>query len=181
MRSAAGPAIANQELIRRGEWFLTPFDALLAPMVAGWAREGRDLFWLAPRTPPPLTPSKVVGWVTPEGRPMLFWQHRNPEPLGYLELNPMPSDYGHYWLGHCVVDPARRGNGSGRCMIHLSLELAFHVRRASRVSLVVFPDNVAAIRCYRRVGLIDAGDQYKFFVTTGTQHRKQQMTDDSGR
>jgi RimJ/RimL family protein N-acetyltransferase len=180
MRKPAGPIIRDGEIIRQGTWFLSRFDALLAPLIARWAREGQDLFWLAPKTPPPLTPAKVVAWATPEGRPMLFWRDGTAEPLGYLELNPMPADYGHYWLGHCVIDPQSRGTGLGRCMISLSLELAFHAYRAYRVSLVVFPDNLAAIKCYEKAGMVDAGEQYKYFATTGHQHRMIQMTIERG-
>jgi RimJ/RimL family protein N-acetyltransferase len=93
----------------------------------------------------------------------------------------MPADWGHYWLGHCVTHPDSRGTGVGRAMIALTLELAFRTRRAYRVSLVVFPENIAAIRCYRNAGFIDAGDQWKYFCTTGQQHRMLQMTIDRGR
>ncbi|MBI4578825.1 MAG: GNAT family N-acetyltransferase, partial [Planctomycetes bacterium] len=102
------------------------------------------------------------------------------EPAGYLELNPMPADYGHYWIGHCVVDPQLRGAGLGRHLVRLSLDFAFRGLDARRVSLVVFPDNTSAIRCYRRAGFIDAGDQYKYFANTGRQHRMLQMTVDRG-
>lgn len=170
-----------QEVIRRGPYSLSPFNKLMAPLVATWARDDQELFWLAPKTPPPLTAAKVVGWASPEGRPLLFYRDGTADPLGYLELNPMPSDWGHYWLGHCVVQPDQRGGGLGRHMIELSLELAFRSQRAYRVSLVVFPENVSAIRCYRRGGFIDAGDQWKYFATTGQQHRMVQMTIDRGR
>lgn len=153
----------------------------MAPTVASWAQDAHELFWLAPKTPSPLTAAKVVAWATADGRPLLFYRDDTPEPLGYLELNPMPADWGHYWLGHCVVKPESRGAGTGYKMISLVLEYAFRTRRAYRVSLVVFPENAAAIRCYRRAGFVEAGDQWKFFCTTGQQHRMLQMTIDRGR
>lgn len=173
------PAI--REVARRNGFHLGEFDALYAPIIARWPRDGQELFWLAPKTIPPLTPAKVVGWAVPEGRPMLFKHDSVAEPIGYLELNPMPAEFSHYWFGHCVIRPEFRGTGQGRLMIALALEFAFHAKRASRVSLVVFPENVQAIRCYRRVGFVDAGDQYKYFQTTGKQHRMIQMTIDRGR
>ena len=182
MRTVSRQVGSQPELARRGPYYLTPFDKLLAPVVASWAREDLELFWLAPKTPPPLTPTKVVAWASPDGRPLLFCSDDSPDgPLGYLELNPMPADWGHFWLGHCVAHPECRGVGIGRRMISLALDLAFHGRRAYRVSLVVFPENEMAVRCYRRAGFIDAGDQWKFFTTTGRQHRMLQMTIDRGR
>lgn len=181
MRTATSHSTRRQELLRRGPYCLVPFDRLMGPLVASWARDDQELFWLAPKTPPPLTAAKVVGWASPEGRPLLFHCDSLLEPAGYLELNPMPADWGHYWLGHCVIRPEQRGSGLGRHMISLTLELAFRAHRAYRVSLVVFPENTSAIRCYRNAGFIDAGDQWKYFCTTGQQHRMLQMTIDRGR
>jgi len=153
----------------------------MADRVASWVRDDSELFWLAPKTTTPLTAAKVVGWITSEARPLLFYGDDPAEPLGYLELNPMPADWGHYWLGHCIVHPDHRGAGLGRQMIALTLDLAFRIQRAYRVSLVVFPENTSAIRCYRSAGFIDAGEQWKYFVTTGRQHRMEQMTINRGR
>lgn len=175
------PSLVAGEVIRRGAWWFARFDPLLAPTIASWARDGRDLFWLAPKTPGPLTAAKVVGWASPDGQPLLFQGVGQLEPFGYLEINPMPSDFGHFWLGHCVIDPSRRGSGFGQCMISLSLELAFRVKHACRISLVVFPDNIGAIRCYQRAGFVNSGEQLKYFPTTGKQHRMTQMTIDRGR
>lgn len=181
MRAAPTPTKPTQEIARRGPYCLSPFDKLQASRVASWARDDQELFWLAPKTPPPLTAAKVVGWATADGRPLLFYRDEIAEPLGYLELNPMPADWGHYWLGHCVIRPDQRGTGVGRHMIGLTLEYAFRTRRAYRVSLVVFPENAPAIRCYRHAGFIDAGEQWKYFSTTGQQHRMIQMTIDRAR
>lgn len=172
------PSSALREVARRNAYYFRPFDPLYAPAVARWPRDGQELFWLAPKTLPPLTPAKVVAWTVTDGRPMLFHHDNVAEPIGYLELNPMPGEYGHFWLGHCIIRPEFRSSGQGRLLISLALELAFHELRATRVSLVVFPENMAAIRCYRQVGMMDVGDQYKYFEGTGRRHRMAQMTID---
>ncbi len=175
------PSPLKAGYVRSGTCCLAPFEPSLAATVAGWAQTAQELFWLAPKTPPPLTPAKVVAWAGPESSPMLLFRDGTAEPLGYLELNPMPLETGHFWLGHCVLHPNHRSVGLGRRMIGLALDLAFGHRRAKRVSLVVFPDNAGAIRCYRNAGLVGAGDQIKYFQTTGRQHRMLQMTIDRGR
>ena len=69
--------------------------------------------------------------------------------------------------------------GLGQKMMSLVLAEAFRHRGASRVSLVVFPDNHAAIACYLAAGLIDVGEQRKYFQTTGAQHVMRQMSIDT--
>ncbi len=61
-------------------------------------------------------------------------------------------------------------------MVRLMLEEAFSQRRAERVSLVVFPDNLAAINCYSAAGFTHSGRQKKHFATTGREHVMLQMT-----
>ncbi|MCL2330732.1 MAG: GNAT family N-acetyltransferase [Phycisphaerae bacterium] len=171
---------ANRPILRRNGFELAAFDALLAPLVARWTRDDRELFWLAPKTPPPLTAPKVAAWAGTDGRPIFFYHDTQPEPIGYFELNPMVADFGHFWLGHCIVRPDLRNAGFGQVMISLGLELAFREQRAYRVSLVVFPENTSAIRCYDRVGFVHVGDQHRFFPTTGRQHRMLQMSINRG-
>ena len=170
-----------ESLARNGPHYLTAFDNVFAPRVASWVRDGHELFWLAPKTEPPLTAAKVAAWPGRTGSPMLFWREGESEPLGYLELNPMPNQKGHLWMGHCVLAPNCRGVGLGRIMVGLGNDEAFGHRSAHRVSLVVFPGNVAAIRCYRAVGYLKAGDQLKHFATTGKQHVMRRMTIDDDR
>ncbi len=166
---------------REGPYYLSPFDQHAAAVVASWPRDDHELFWLAPRTFPPLTAAKVVEWAATDRMPLLFHHQAIEEPLGYLELNMMPGEKTHLWVGHCVVCSERRGAGIGRVMVRLALDDAFLRRRASQVSLVVFPDNAIAIRCYRSCGFNDTGEQIKHFATTGSQHRMLQMGIDKQR
>jgi len=174
--------VASQHIvniyIRNGPYYLVPFDSVMASTVSSWVRDDHELFWLAPKTIPPLTAGKVAGWPESTGCPMLFYRDGLAQPLGYLELNPMPGHPHHLWLGHCIICPEKRGMGLGRVMVNLMLDEAFNHRQANRVSLVVFPDNTVAIRCYRDTGFVCAGDQLKYFHNTGRQHRMLRMTID---
>jgi RimJ/RimL family protein N-acetyltransferase len=161
---------------RQGPYYLADFDHRLAHTVAGWVGGPGELFWLAPKTFPPLTAEKVVAWTSLDGCPLLFYRQGIADPLGYVELNPMPGERHHLWMGHCVIRPQNRGVGMGRQMVRLMLHEAFSNRSARRVSLVVFPDNHAAVRCYRSVGFVDDGVQLRYFPTTSRQHRMLQMT-----
>lgn len=172
------PSPSRNEVIRDGLYWLGRFDVHHAARVAGWASTAQELFWLAPKTFPPLTAAKVIAWPGETGCPLLFWRETEPAPAGYVELNPMPGEPDHLWMGHCVIDRTRRGEGLGRIMINLLLTYAFEQRHARRVSLVVFPENVGAIRCYRVCGFLEMGRQRKFFQTTNRQHVMIQMSMD---
>jgi ribosomal protein S18 acetylase RimI-like enzyme len=160
---------------RNGSYFLCDFDPLSAPLVATWARDPSELFWLAPSTPPPLTAAKVMNWLNPGVSALLLCRDTMTVPLGYLELNLMPAQKTQFWLGHCVIRPDQRGCGLGKLMIDLALAEAFTRQQADSVSLVVFPDNMAALSCYRSVGFVIVGDQFKDFWTTGRTHRMLRM------
>lgn len=149
---------------------LSAFDNLYAARLAAWVRSDAELTWLAPGTVPPLSASKVAAWGHRAGHRLLFWHGACAEPIGYAELNKMPIDPNQMWIGHCLLDPAVRGQGLGERFVHALLSRAFDALAAQSVVLVVFPDNVAAIRCYRNNGMIITGREEKHFKTTRRRH-----------
>lgn len=166
----------NPVHVRKGPYFLCDFDAMAAPLVATWTQDDHELFWLAPSTPPPLTAAKVLNWLNTDVTALLFKRDQVAEPLGYLELNLMPAQTRHLWMGHCVIRPGERGRHLGQIMVALALDEAFLLRRAETVSLVVFPENSPALACYRSVGFVTIGEQSKDFATTGRTHRLLRMS-----
>jgi len=172
---------ARDVRVRNGPYFLSSFDKLMAPVIVSWVPDAQALFWLAPNTPSPLTASKVVGWAGPNVSPLLFCRDDFAKPLGYLELNLMPHQKRSFWLGHCIIDPDHRGSGLGQLMVDMMLVDAFGNRHARDVHLIVFPENKAATRCYRRAGFLDAGEQLKHFTTTGRHHTMLRMIVDRRR
>ena len=165
--------------VRQPPYSLSIYNSVMAPLIVSWVRDDHELFWLAPKTEPPLTPAKIHAWPGADGCPMLLCHDDRSEPLGYLELNPMPGRPLHFWIGHCIIRPDQRGMRLGRKMMSMVLAEAFLNLSGSRVSLVVFPDNHAAIACYLAAGMIDAGEQRKYFQTTGAQHVMRQMSIDA--
>ena len=49
-------------------------------------------------------------------------------------------------------------------------ERAFSHHAATEVLLVVFPDNLSAVRCYERAGMSVQGQERKIFPATGKEH-----------
>jgi ribosomal protein S18 acetylase RimI-like enzyme len=148
---------------------LRRFDSLFAPPVAGWVADG-ELLWLAPGTTPPLTAAKVVGWTKPTDRPLLLFRENEGLPCGYAELNPMRGSFSAVWLGHVVIDPQLRGRGLGAAFTRRLIEEAFADPVVERIVLIVFPDNQAAIRCYRSTGFAQTGRERHQFISGGPVH-----------
>ena len=143
---------------------LTPFEARYADRVLSWVRGPREAYWLAPRTKPPLTVEKLRAWARPGRTPLMLVPPGQPEPLAYGELNVLNEQRRDYWLGHLIVDPRQRRHGLGRRLTELLLHRAFDRLAARRVSLVVFPENVAAVACYRAAGMCDDGCETHYFA-----------------
>lgn len=148
---------------------ITQFDMLYAPQIAAWVRSETELTWLAPGTSPPLTTAKVAAWGG-DGRRLMFWSDVSVTPIGYAEINGMVGRPGQMWIGHCIVDPAFAGRGLGGRFVRGLLTIAFDLLAADRVLLVVFPDNIGAIRCYEKNGMAITGRERRYFKTVGRQH-----------
>jgi ribosomal protein S18 acetylase RimI-like enzyme len=74
------------------------------------------------------------------------------------------------WIGHFVVDPTQRGQSHGFLLAKALLAAAFGQYAATDVLLVVFPENLGAIRCYERAGMVVNGREEKYFETTHRRH-----------
>jgi ribosomal protein S18 acetylase RimI-like enzyme len=73
------------------------------------------------------------------------------------------------------VDPRHRGRGLGRQLTRLLLRRAFHRYGAWRVSLVVFPENAAAIASYRAAGMYEDGYERHYFASYSRRKRLLRM------
>jgi len=140
---------------RRG--VLRPSSHSYASLIASWVYSVEEAYWLAPKTPAPLTEAHVRAWRKPGHEPLALFNGREAQPIAYGELNVLSAARGEYWLGHLIVAPQHRGNGWGRCLTELLLERAYRRHAARRVSLVVFPENERAIGCYHRAGFREEG------------------------
>ena len=58
-------------------------------------------------------------------------------------------------IGFVIIDPKRRGSGTGKGMLLLALRYAFDIYGAKKVSLGVFENNQPAYYCYKAAGFRD--------------------------
>jgi RimJ/RimL family protein N-acetyltransferase len=150
---------------------LVPFQPRWAAQVASWATDPQEAYWLAPKTPPPVTADSVLRWRTVGHEPFALLPPGATLPAAYGELNRLGDLRRQYWIGHVIVDPARRGRGHGVRLTRLLLQEAFEQRGAERVTLVVFPENQAALACYRAAGFHDDGEEWHEFAAYGVRVR----------
>lgn len=150
---------------------LAPFAPRHADYVARWVNCESELHWLAPSCQMPITPDSVIGWKKAGGQPLVYLDALTSRPVAYGELNPMRNEPEHWWLGHIIVDPNQRGRGLGRQFVRMLVEHANARLRAARLSLIVFPDNDPAIRCYRAVGFAKVCEEFHQFRGLGPKQR----------
>jgi len=131
---------------------LVAFRSGDAQVLLQWVRTPLDLRWLAPNTSWPLTEEKILAWTARGGEALVLRSTLDDSMIGYGEVNAFEGRGRETWLGHIIIDPAKRGSGLGFELTCELLRHTFVVREASRVSLIVFPDNAAAVNCYLRAG-----------------------------
>jgi RimJ/RimL family protein N-acetyltransferase len=148
---------------------LVPFRPEHAASIVSWIRNDRELFLIAPRTPPPLTVAKVCGWTGEGDRPVVLTS--GARPVGYAELNRLDHLPAHLWIGHFVIDPELRRRGYGSILLSGLLSAAFASPDVWEVSLTVFPQNVGAIAFYEWFGFVLHETQVRRFEGTGRRHR----------
>ena len=79
-------------------------------------------------------------------------------------------------MGFVIVDPERRGCGTGKEMLLLGLRYAFGIYGAKKVSLGVFENNDPAYYCYRAAGFKDADpEETKAYQIMGEEWKSREM------
>jgi RimJ/RimL family protein N-acetyltransferase len=90
--------------------------------------------------------------------------------IGVCGLYDVSAAHRHAALGVLVGDAAYRGRGYGTDAVRTLCRFAFDGMNLVRVSLTVFPENVAGRRAYERVGFAAEGVQRQAVWKTGGWH-----------
>ncbi len=89
------------------------------------------------------------------------------EIVGHLIIR-FPEDKGTARFGFIIVDPAKRGRGTGRQMIELAKKEAYERFGSHTATLGVFANNVPAHRCYLAAGFSEAeGQKEEYYRISG--------------
>lgn len=72
--------------------------------------------------------------------------------VGHLIMRYTDADKKVIRFGFIILDDTKRGKGYGKEMLRLSLEYAFGIMKADKVTLGVFENNPSAYYCYKAAG-----------------------------
>ena len=79
-------------------------------------------------------------------------------------------------IGFVIIDPERRGRGTGKEMLLLGIRYAFDIYGARKVSLGVFENNKPAYYCYKAAGFKDAAaDKTETYPVMGEEWKCKEM------
>lgn len=137
---------------------LRPYKACDAQVITSWLKsEYAFRQWSADRYPAyPITPEDMNDYYDREKNSGRIWgmtAFDESGVAGHLTMRfPNDDSLEEIRLGFVIVDDARRGRGYGREMLSLAIRYAFICAGAERISLGVFENNTAAIRCYKSCG-----------------------------
>ena len=80
-------------------------------------------------------------------------------------------------FGFVIVDRAKRGKGYGREMLLLAKKMAFEILGAKTVTLGVFENNPAALRCYLAAGFqLVPTDEPEYYHVLGEDWKCLELT-----
>lgn len=129
---------------------LRPFDPRHARLVAGWATTSQEVALLSGRDEYPFPADLLTAWrkIQDDIRPYQYGD--GDEPIGYAELW-LDEEEDEVELARIILAPQVRGRGLGTAFVRDLLAPARSAGFAD-IFLRVRPDNVPALRTYRRVG-----------------------------
>ena len=79
------------------------------------------------------------------------------EVVGFFTLRYRVESVNDLTIGFVILDPKFRGQGYGKKMLDLAINLAFSKYKSDNVNLRVFKDNLEAYKCYKKCGLKENG------------------------
>ena len=79
-------------------------------------------------------------------------------PIGHFILRYSTDDNSVLRLGFVILSKSERGHGSGHEMIELAKKYASEVLNARKLTLGVFENNTAALKCYLSAGFVPSGE-----------------------
>ncbi len=136
---------------------LRPFRCTDAEKIVSWFNDSLSFYkWSAGRFGEfPLSGERLIEYYAEEeknGTAMPFTAYDEQGAAGHLIIRFLDEELKDARLGFITVDSARRGQNLGGEMLKLAIAYCRDFLRAERVSLGVFLNNPAAIRCYEKAG-----------------------------
>lgn len=134
-----------------------PYKCTDAEKIVLWFNDSLSFYkWSAGRFGEfPLTPERLNEHYAEEsknGTTMPFTAYDENGIAGHLIIRFLDEKMTDARLGFIAVDSQRRGQNLGGEMIKMAIDFCRDYLKAKRVSLGVFENNPAAVRCYEKAG-----------------------------
>lgn len=139
------------------------FEPADAEKIVSWINNSLSFYqWSAGRFGEyPMTPQRLADYYADKDKSdgaMPFTAYDEQGIAGHFIIRFLDEEKKKARLGFIVVDSARRGQNLGGRMLALAEGYCRDVLKADNMSLGVFKNNPAAIRCYEKVGLTPCGE-----------------------
>ena len=154
---------------------LRPYRKEDADTIISWSKDEKSFYqWSAGKMGSyPITPAEF-GFVDSL---MAFTAFDENGIAGFFTLRNPDGKTNELRIGFVIIDPKRRGCGTGKEMLMLGLKYAFEIYGAKRVSLGVFENNEPAYYCYKAAGFKDmVPDRTETYPVMGEKWRCREMT-----
>lgn len=153
---------------------LRPFEPDDSRKIVSWISDSLSFYrWSAGRLGDyPLTPERLIQYYSDKEKcdcAMPFAVFDETGIAGHFIIRFLDREMKHARLGFIIVDSARRGQNLGGQMLALAIAYCKNMLKAETVSLGVFKNNPAAIRCYEKVGLIPNPDKTAVLEINGEE------------
>ena len=137
---------------------LRPYKACDAQTITKWLKnEYAFRQWSADRYEKyPITPDDMNSYYDRDKGDGMVWgmtAFDDAGVVGHFTMRfPNKNDFSEIRLGFVIVDDQKRGRGYGKEMLSLAIQYAFGFVKAEKISLGVFENNQAALKCYESCG-----------------------------
>ena len=140
-----------------------------------WQSDPETMRWWD-RTYPPLPADAIAARIAASPAPSFAEQSytivavSSGEAIGWGGLHRVSAEHRHAELAVMIGEASYRGRGYGTDAVRALCRVAFDRMNLVRVSLTVFPENVAARKAYERVGFVEEGVQRHAMWRRGAWH-----------
>ena len=136
---------------------LRPYKACDAKFIVSWIKDEYAFRqWSADRYPTyPITAQDMNHYYDKDKENNGIWgmtAFNESGVLGHFTMRFTDEEKKVIRLGFVIIDDEKRGQGYGKEMLRLAIRFAFDFVHADKITLGVFENNPAAIRCYQSAG-----------------------------
>ena len=136
---------------------IRPYKTKDAIHIQTWIRDAKEhALWCANLMEYPMSEERLQAMhdeYSSQGEGCMFTAlNTEGDPVGFFVIMRANYEINNAHLGFILIDPALRGQGYGKEMVHMAVRYCFYMLSTVSVTLKVYDINTSAHRCYQAVG-----------------------------